>query len=754
MLVFISYSRYDREFALRLRTALRDWGYDTWLDVENIPKGAKWPDEIDRGLKAAAVIVGVLSENSMRSGNVKNEWDWALEYDKPLILLRIAPCQVSHRYVRINYIDCVGDEAAGLAELHTALVNPRPPFIEAAATYPTPKPEKRDPVNNRGRLLHNVHEFWIKGVLAPAKLGDIWLDLPAGQRSDAVQPTIPRNVHHPDFESFALGSGVPVGDVFNRLGKELLILGEPGSGKTITLLELAQTLIARAEADSTLPVPVVLNLASWAEKQPPFENWLIERLNLEYSVPRRLGRRWIENGKLLFLLDGLDEVRRECRDDCVTAINDFWRDYDYVDNGIAVCSRVHDYDDLTARLHLDHAIVLNALDPAQADAYLDKLGPRWDHLRAALNENEVLQEFAESPLLLNIMAVAYRDLLESDITGFANADDQQAHLFDCYTARCLQGNEHRHYTHTKTQRWLAWLAGRLFEHGQTVFHIEDLQPDWLDEVQRNHYGWTAGLISGLVVGLVFGLAFILISGLRVVLVFGLVFGLVSGLLGGLSGMVGEEIHVVDGLRWSWSQARIGLVFGLLAGLVVGLDSGPVSGLLVGLFIGLIFGLDSNQVELRTRPNQGIWRSLQNTTIVSMIFGLVIGLISGLLIVDPYVEELRAHTELTWSWSNAEAGLAFGIFFGLFFGLFGGIMSQDNNMSSRVRLIDNGALAVFQHTALRLVLWRVGVAPLNYADFLAYCEERHLLRRAGGGYLFRHRLLMEHIAGSPASPGHE
>ena len=55
-------------------------------------------------------------------------------------------------------------------------------------------------------------------------------------------------------------------DVFDEVKGALLILGEPGSGKTTTLLELARDLIARAEKDSTLPVPVVFNLSSWVEK--------------------------------------------------------------------------------------------------------------------------------------------------------------------------------------------------------------------------------------------------------------------------------------------------------------------------------------------------------------------------------------------------------------------------------------------------------------------------------------------------------
>ena len=44
----------------------------------------------------------------------------------------------------------------------------------------------------------------------------------------------------------ALGPERAIGDVFAGTGRALLILGEPGSGKTVTLLELARAVLLRA----------------------------------------------------------------------------------------------------------------------------------------------------------------------------------------------------------------------------------------------------------------------------------------------------------------------------------------------------------------------------------------------------------------------------------------------------------------------------------------------------------------------------
>ena len=60
-------------------------------------------------------------------------------------------------------------------------------------------------------------------------------------------------------------------------------------------------------------------------------------------------------------------------------------------------------------------------------------------------------------------------------------------------------------------------------------------------------------------------------------------------------------------------------------------------------------------------------------------------------------------------------------------------------------LPSGALACIQHTALRMVLRVCNYTPLNYARFLDYCHDRIFLRKVGGGYIFIHRMLLEHFA---------
>ncbi len=60
-------------------------------------------------------------------------------------------------------------------------------------------------------------------------------------------------------------------------------------------------------------------------------------------------------------------------------------------------------------------------------------------------------------------------------------------------------------------------------------------------------------------------------------------------------------------------------------------------------------------------------------------------------------------------------------------------------------LDLLGLDVIQHYTLRVILWYRGHIPLNYIGFLNYASERVFLQKVGGGYIFIHRLLLEHFA---------
>jgi transcriptional regulator with XRE-family HTH domain len=122
-----------------------------------------------------------------------------------------------------------------------------------------------------------------------------------------------------------------------RHSPHLLVLGAPGTGKTVLLQELVQELVDGWADDPTQPVPVLIPLSSWAQRRGPLDGWLVDQLFRLYSVDRKLAWQWIEARRVLPLLDGLDEVPAQHREACVGAINDYQRERGAVHPLVVTC---------------------------------------------------------------------------------------------------------------------------------------------------------------------------------------------------------------------------------------------------------------------------------------------------------------------------------------------------------------------------------------------------------------------------------
>src|SRR5271165_2862432 len=79
-------------------------------------------------------------------------------------------------------------------------------------------------------------------------------------------------------------------------------------------------------------------------------------------------------------------------------------------------------------------------------------------------------------------------------------------------------------------------------------------------------------------------------------------------------------------------------------------------------------------------------------------------------------------------------------------------SQEGPIVGLIVGLNRGGSAVVKHYALRLTLWRKGYTPLNFIKFLDQCAKLILLKKVGGGYIFIHRMLLDHFADlAPQSP---
>src|SRR5688572_29782370 len=105
MATFISYSRNNSDFALRLARDLRAAGFDIWLDQLDIRTGARWDDEVEKALEKSTTFLIVLTPESIQSQNVKDEIGYAINAGKNILPIILKPCNVPFRLRRFQYVD-------------------------------------------------------------------------------------------------------------------------------------------------------------------------------------------------------------------------------------------------------------------------------------------------------------------------------------------------------------------------------------------------------------------------------------------------------------------------------------------------------------------------------------------------------------------------------------------------------------------------------------------------------------------------
>jgi hypothetical protein len=151
----------------------------------------------------------------------------------------------------------------------------------------------------------------------------------------------------------------------------------------------------------------------------------------------------------------------------------------------------------------------------------------------------------------------------------------------------------------------------------------------------------------------------------------------------------------------------------------------------------ILEMSGSQLQITTKPNEGIWFSLNNAMRFALLGGLWLGLSAFVMrekiflwIVFSLSNESVIIPSLVLSTPDTVKIVFSGMLAGLFFG------------------ITKAGTACIQHLTLRIILYYKRLIPWNYAKFLNYASERILFQRVGGRYRFIHRLLQEHFAAMP------
>jgi formylglycine-generating enzyme required for sulfatase activity len=118
----------------------------------------------------------------------------------------------------------------------------------------------------------------------------------------------------------------------------LVLLGEPGMGKTFSLWRIAAEYAGHAVKDARKPLPVIIPLNEWIDKDQTLEAFVSQQMQglAPFYAPLR------DNMRLLPLLDALNEIPFDQRDQKLEQVKEWVRKkHDYP--GLLLTCRLRDY---------------------------------------------------------------------------------------------------------------------------------------------------------------------------------------------------------------------------------------------------------------------------------------------------------------------------------------------------------------------------------------------------------------------------
>ncbi len=588
----------------------------------------------------------------------------------------------------------------------------------------TESEERESAENLRAEFLLNLRKLYEKR-LYDKMLGELNFEIKLNLKY-TTRGNSPETIE----EFFIAKNEIHTGD-FDRLFKNyinrfwrLLILGEPGAGKSIILLQFGLRLLEMAEKDPKFPIPVLFDLATWKDKNQKFEEWL--ELNLSFiggsfTVSKDFAKKMVAAHQVLPLLDGFDEIRPDFRNSCFAQLMIYLQRVKNVRKEaypeVIICSRILEYES-AIDAPVFASIMIQAIDEKEVNKVLKPLAEKKNfvaakRLQIVLKEKPALYSAITSAFflhtLLNIaqnkrpdFQQSSKETLQKEITAFYIATEIEKVTI---------------YDKEKTKKYLGWLAWKMkFLENRISFELIDLQPWWA----RRKYVYT------LIIG---GIAFVFWSLFSVYLL-NLVYGWFLGALAGIGiALDSDQIKTKERKRLKINSINMQIF-----------KESMIDGLGTAVFSYLcIWGLS------KVGFNHGV------SSFWGAMAGFGIGFLSEIVeqlsveppfpkIDNPYQRFLAQFGKDFFQWAFILSLIIGVLSYVLLKSYYGFLVSV---------IVALGAAIIFsplfKHICLRFALWMEGDIPKNLVSFLNAVSETGLMTKDGGKWRFRHQLIHDDLA---------
>lgn len=577
--------------------------------------------------------------------------------------------------------------------------------------------------------------------------------------------------------------------------RQMVVLGEPGAGKTVLAVLLTLALLENARPND--PVPVLLTVSGWDPRTEHVHSWLARRLTEEYPALGGEATRLVSEGRIAPILDGLDEMPEALHAAAIDAL-------DLLTGDLVVTCRTTEYEAAVAGdgvlLTKATVVEIEPVELADATAFLLGAGPparrRWQPVLDRLQQepDQPLAQVLASPLMVTLARTVYTPTTTDpaellDRTSFPTSAAIEDHLLEAfiptaYTSRPAPpdaATPARNYPAAQAHNWLRFLARQL---DQSDTH--DIA--WWEltrAVTRPARVLLVGLVSAVAFGLAGGIAGGLGSNRPEWALYAGSYAVAFGLAGGLISWAARSVRPVRvelRFRGSWPRFAVrftaGAVVGVALGLGMGLPKGIVAG--VGVAVGLAVGLrvwlgTPADVDEVSSPRVVLRQDRTAALALGLAFALALTFPGGIAVGVPTLET-AGHTVGTIdivisAFGGALAGAAVGaVWFGwigvLAYGfagsvagglIFGPVYPNVSGVGVGIAFgavfgLSVACLSVLSRAWGTFVISRIWLAlrghlPWRLIPFLDDAHQRGVLRQNGGVYQFRHARLRNHLARS-------
>ncbi len=159
------------------------------------------------------------------------------------------------------------------------------------------------------------------------------------------------------------------GDIASEIGKilsthdRLLLIGDPGVGKTTILLFAAINILMDGAGAQKLPL--ILNLATW-DSESDFKEWYAKGIAHTYNLSSVFVEELLRCNALVPFFDGLDEVPDEYREHCLQKMAAYFGDHR--NQQILISSRRDEYYEIETYAPVYTEIELQPLTLSQKNS--------------------------------------------------------------------------------------------------------------------------------------------------------------------------------------------------------------------------------------------------------------------------------------------------------------------------------------------------------------------------------------------------